>query len=163
MITAVSRRANTIESFWALVAKLPGDGCWVWQGHVSSNGYGKMGYGGKAWYVHRLSYEIARGPIPLDLTIDHLCRNKRCVNPTHLETVPMLVNVARGNPLKTHCKRGHALTAENLYANKHGIRVCRLCGIMRQRIWLRANREHSREYQRSWQRSHPKRRRLHEN
>lgn len=101
----------------------------------------------KTKLAHRLSYEHFVGPILDGLTIDHLCRDRACVNPAHLEAVTISINVLRGfNPMainarKTHCPLGH------FYAGPHGrivhrpngktYRRCRECG----RLWMRKYRE----------------------
>lgn len=105
-------------------------GCWEWRRYRYSNGYGQATFGGERRLAHRLAYEAFVGPIPEGLTIDHLCRNPGCVNPEHLEAVPIRVNLLRGdtvtarNAAKTHCPRGHAYTD---HRNKHGARVCLKC------------------------------------
>lgn len=82
--------------------------------------------------AHRVAYKILVGPISRGLVIDHLCRNKLCVNPDHLEPVTQSVNVQRGalkyvkRTLKTHCKRDHLLDEENVYLHQ-GKRHCRAC------------------------------------
>lgn len=87
-------------------------GCWEWTG-ARSRGYGLLAVNYRRWKAHRLSWELFRGPIPDDLTIDHLCRNKACFNPDHLEPVTQAENLRRGdtiparNALKTHCPQGH--------------------------------------------------------
>ena len=120
--------------------RLRDDFCWEWTGGKTS---GQFDYPrfcvGKADYVlaHRWSYEYHVGPIPEGLTIDHLCRNTLCVNPSHLEPVTNVENVMRGegacavNARKTHCKRGHEFTPENTYrkTNPNGrpARQCKRC------------------------------------
>lgn len=107
-------------------------GCWLWTGRITSKGYGQMSVKRKTFFVHRLSYERHVGPIPPELTIDHLCCVKNCVNPEHLEAVPPGVNSVRGfamaavNRRKTHCPQGHAYDEENTYQGKRG-RSCRTC------------------------------------
>lgn len=117
-------------------------GCWVWQGsQFRPNGYGR--YAGQ--YAHRLAYSLFKGAIPQGLQIDHLCRNKLCVNPAHLEAVTGRVNTLRGQTLpaqnlaKTHCVRGHAFTAENTRVWK-GERICRACQRENTRAFRRRQR-----------------------
>ncbi|MDQ4143885.1 MAG: HNH endonuclease [Actinomycetota bacterium] len=107
--------------------------CWVWTA-ATDRGYGYFGLRkGCIKLAHRLAYEALRGPIPEDLTIDHLCRNRSCVNPWHMEPVPRGVNTARGgNGIKTHCKRGHKFTLENTRIVPKG-RDCRACHNERRR------------------------------
>jgi len=99
-------------------------GCWQWTASTNAKGYGQLGSktaDGRPTMVlaHRFSYEHFIGPIPDGLTLDHLCRNTRCANPTHLEPVTNRENFMRGNHPKVliHrakvCSRGHALTPEN--------------------------------------------------
>lgn len=105
-------------------------GCWIWKDHVNRLGYGTTSICGKHWMAHRASYHHLVGPIPDGLTLDHLCRNTRCINPAHLEPVPLAVNMRRRygstQPL-THCVAGHLFDQENTY--RHGRkRYCRKCG-----------------------------------
>lgn len=119
--------------FWANVKKT--DGCWNWVGDRDPAGYGKFSSRRlSSNRAHRYAYEALVGPIPPGLTIDHLCRNKACVNPDHLEPVTSRINTLRsGNPAainaaKTHCKRGHELAGRNLIVDKaKGNRACRAC------------------------------------
>ncbi|WP_375791707.1 HNH endonuclease signature motif containing protein [Actinoplanes campanulatus] len=94
---------------------------------------------GKAVTAHRYSYESLIGPIPDGLTIDHLCRNRPCINPDHLEPVTQAENNRRvpvevrrlsarvPRPPRTTCKHGHPLSGENLYVSPGGHRACRTC------------------------------------
>lgn len=105
-------------------------GCWVWQlALVPRTGYGALRVDGKMLRAHRVSYEAFVRPIPDGLEIDHLCRNRACVNPDHLEPVTAQVNNQR-SPLthgkETHCPYGHAYDAANTYV-RSGRRFCRTC------------------------------------
>ncbi len=98
---------SELTRFWAKVRE-SGE-CWQWTGARQKGGYGKLGMRRpgvpKTALAHRLAYEHWRGPIPVGLTIDHLCRNPGCVNPWHLETVSMAVNIKRGIHAKTPVMR----------------------------------------------------------
>lgn len=125
------------ERFWAKV-RIEDAGyetlCFMWTGYILYTGYGRFGWNGKIRYAHRVAYEVMVAPIPEGLVLDHLCRNRACVNVAHLEPVTNRVNVLRGltvvaaNASKTHCVRGHEFTPENTYTNpsRHG-RHCRIC------------------------------------
>lgn len=78
----VRRRTPPVDRFWSHVDK-SGD-CWPWTGRIDGTGYGKVAWFGKARLAHRVAYEVTRGPIPAGMHIDHICRNRRCVNPDHL-------------------------------------------------------------------------------
>lgn len=117
---------------------LVGD-CWEWQSS-KKYGYGQVRVDSKLHLAHRLVYEALIGPIPEGLDIDHLCRNRACVNPLHMEPVTRRENLLRGegvvaiNAAKTHCLRGHPFEGDNLRINqrKYGIeRACRECERMR--------------------------------
>lgn len=111
-------------------------GCWNWSGKLNQDGYGRLTINRsderKDWLAHRFVYTFYRGDIEGEMTLDHICRNRRCVNPDHLEEVTIGVNLLRGNTFqaankkKTHCKRGHPLSGDNLYKNS-GRRHCREC------------------------------------
>lgn len=111
-----------------------GTGCWEWQGPRDEKGYGKTFFGSRidgsrrCLRVHRVAYEEWVGPIPDGLTIDHLCENKACCNPDHLETVTNAENKKRAGDRMTACRRGHPRTVENVYISPTtGNRQCRLC------------------------------------
>lgn len=138
--------ANPARRRAILEAAIPPDqdGCWDWPGTRTAGGYGQMRGGSKVKiYVHRASYEAFVGPIPDGLHIDHLCRNRACFNPAHLEPVTNAVNCARGmSPgavvARTNiCARGHELTEDNVIRRSDGARQCRPCNVewQRARYW----------------------------
>lgn len=71
-------------------------GCWIWTGRLNRNGYGRAAIAGREPVAHRAVYEALVGPIPSRRVLDHLCRNRRCVNPSHLEPVTVATNTHRG-------------------------------------------------------------------
>lgn len=102
--------------------------CWEWQAGKHPLGYGQFSLGARSHLAHRVAYEHFRGPIPVDLELDHLCRVRHCVNPWHLEPVTHQENVRRGhNAIKTHCPHGHAYDDANTYIDALGHRHCRTC------------------------------------
>lgn len=137
------KRRPAADRFWAKVVKT--DGCWNWTGATQKPGYGRFVIErGRLSLAHRWAYEAMVGPIPEGMTIDHLCWNKVCVNPDHLEVVTREENARRGNPhtQKTHCKWGHELTPDNVYHPRRNpeARDCRTCRRRRNAEWKRASR-----------------------
>lgn len=129
-------RRNLEDRFNERYIPEPNSGCWIWLYCLDANGYGRVSVLGSSRLAHRISYEVERGPIPDGLTLDHLCRVRHCVNPSHLEPVPMRENVMRGegfgakNALKTHCPKGHEYDYVNTYVYRgaNGTRrLCRTC------------------------------------
>ena len=112
------------------------NGCWRWKKQIKDNGYGVLHWiiegEKKKLHAHRFSYVLFKGEIPDELEIDHLCRNRWCVNPEHLEAVCREVNIRRGvspaakRAAQTLCKRGHSLSGDNLYRRTKW-RTCLTC------------------------------------
>ena len=124
------------QRFWSKVAVAPALDCWPWLASLNTGGYGQFMLDGRPQRAHRLAYEELRAEIPAGLQLDHLCRNRRCVNPWHLEPVTNAVNTARGMlPLingerqrsKTHCANGHPYNADNTRLDPKWHRRCRAC------------------------------------
>ena len=121
-----------IERFLSKIT-VTDSGCWEWTSTINRGGYGLFKSDGKMVSIHRFVYDYYHGSICPDLTIDHLCRNRKCCNPVHLEQVTQKENIRRGfgvngiNARKTHCKNGHEFNKENTYKYSRGTRECREC------------------------------------
>lgn len=147
------RKGELVERFWLRVNKT--QGCWLWTGSKDPYGYGYLKVGRKGRVIgHRLSYELAKGPISKDKEIDHLCHNPGCVNPSHLEAVSHAENIRRGLALRKTCPRGHPLEPGNLVLSKYarGDRNCLICYRASQALWRETHREAKREADRAYYR-----------
>lgn len=106
--------------------------CWEWEGTITRTGYGLTRYEGRSQPAHRVIWTILVGPVPAHLDLDHLCRNRGCVNPDHLEPVTRSENCRRGQTggylgNRTHCSNGHEYTISNTHIRPDGSRACRTC------------------------------------
>lgn len=123
------RNRPLAERFWEKVAVV-GE-CWEWTASKKPSGYGEFKVDGRLVRAHRFAYEDMVAEIPAGLFLDHLCRNRACVRPEHLEPVTALVNVRRAIPFmsghKNTCPQGHAYSPENTYVRRQGWRECRTC------------------------------------
>lgn len=111
----------------------PMSGCWIWTGALSTKGYGRYGIKNRTYAAHRVVFEIFREGIPENMQLDHLCRNRQCVNPDHLEIVSNRENTLRGinfiarNAKATHCPQGHEYNSDNTYLSKYISTISRRC------------------------------------
>ena len=121
-------------------SRVTDSGCWQWLGATHRHGYGAIRWLGRDTYAHRAAWEAANGPIPHGLVVDHLCRNRGCINPDHLEVVTNRQNVLRGiGPSATAARRnscinGHEYTPENTYTYR-GARQCQICRHKHREAW----------------------------
>lgn len=134
------RRKSLAYRFWKRVAIGANDECWVWTGAIN-NGYGRMRINGKQPYAHRISLELVGVTVPDEMDVDHLCLNKRRVNPRHLEVVTIAENVRRYTRAINVCPQGHPYDQPNTYTDRRGRRSCRKCHRDRMREAARKARE----------------------
>lgn len=122
-----------LDRLWSHVSE-DENGCWIWTGSRYRDGYGSFTLDGRSAYTHRIMYMIFIGEIAKGMHTDHLCRVRECCNPEHLEIVTARENLMRSpvapaalNAAKTHCKRGHELSGDNVRVDRRGGRACRAC------------------------------------
>ena len=114
-----------------------GDPCWLWTGARCSDGYGSIRAGGRqgrTLAAHRVSWELAYGPVPSGMEIDHLCRTRGCVNPRHLEAIPHGANVLRGDLAKLSFDDVTSIRERRL-AGERATALAREFGISREYVW----------------------------
>jgi hypothetical protein len=127
------------ERFWPKV-DARGD-CWEWTASITDDGYGRFKGHGTMVNAHRFAWELLVGPVPAGMVLDHLCRNRKCVNPDHMEPVTPKENTRRGFLLfmqkrqQTHCVHGHPLSGSNLGRDWRGHRRCKTCAYAHARRW----------------------------
>lgn len=139
---------NDHERFFSKIKVNIITNCWEWTASINKSGYGKFHIINSDYFAHRVSYSLFKNDLTTDLVIDHICRNRKCVNPDHLRVVDVYINItenslsgAAKNKIKTHCLRGHEFTPENTIRYKklgRNCRSCRTCFYTKRRI-RRAN------------------------
>lgn len=146
-VSAAERFASKVnrDGRWSLFRRAPGK-CWEWTGAKSKGGYGVLRVDGGAVYAHRFSLKQAGGHIPAGRVVDHLCRRRHCVNPSHLEAVTMRTNILRGTSpsaraaRRNACRFGHPYDLANTYIRPQGHRECRTCHAAQERVRARRGR-----------------------
>jgi len=159
------KNINNIKRFTKFIQLDILSGCWNWKGSLATKGYAQIRINSKKIMAHRFSYVYWNGEIPHGLIIHHKCRNRKCVNPAHLEAITNKENVLQGisfcalNSKKTHCPQGHEYTAKNTQLQKFG-RSCKICNLQRAKEYAQNNRERCNLSSRDWKRRNRKKMRL---
>jgi hypothetical protein len=149
----LSRTISRFHSRWTETSRGYKTPCWIWTGKKNSSGYGCFQIARRLFVeslAHRSAHILLIGSIPKGKEIDHLCRQRDCVNPAHFRLVTHQVNVLAGdtfaatNSRKTHCPQGHAYTSANTKTIK-GSRHCRACHRIRNKEWYQRVRKKNRQ------------------
>lgn len=146
------------ERFWSKVEVHQPAGCWEWSAEIDRWGYGRFSMLKKHWLAHRVAFSILIGQIPEGLQLDHLCRNRRCVNPDHLQTVTARENLARSQAPAHRvrrsgvCQKGHS----DFTVTNKGRWVCRVCSAANQQRYREKKRAEHPPYRGKFcKRGHP--------
>lgn len=127
--TSAPCQAHGANGFWSRVDRSGGpDACWPWLGAINQKGYGRRYHEGKDTTAHRVALLLSGQSIPDGYTVDHLCRNRLCQNPHHLEAVSHQTNVLRGDTLSAaHARRTVCANGHRFDGLKEGYRFCLAC------------------------------------
>ena len=136
--------------FWWRVEIRSDDECWLWGQSTGSHGYGQTWDGRTVRLAHRVAWVLTFGEIPTGMTVDHICRERKCCNPEHLRLLTNVQNASdNGFKGRTHCLRGHEFTEANTRTNSRGHRTCKACDAVRWRENGGAEKQRARRARRS--------------
>ena len=114
--------------WWEDTHEVLENGCWKYTGHIMDNGYALKSFEGRRHTAHKAYYLKYVGSVEDGLVVDHKCRNRSCVNPSHLQAITQSENLLRAiRPERTHCPQGHEYDQDNTYMSKGKYKVCRTC------------------------------------